>query len=197
MIIGLDIDDTITDTFAIMLACAEKFMIEDLKREININTATKVEDTTYVQTMHNWNKEDETKFFEKYYRAIIKDTIPYHYAVEIINKLKAEGHEIVLITARYDLPNVSAEEVTKEWLIKNNIQYDKLIVDAQNKGEIARENNIDIFVDDSIKNCISVANEGIKTYIMENKCNVDCNNSAVKRVYSWPHLENELRKEIR
>ena len=34
MIIGLDIDDTITDTFGVMFAYAEKFTIENLKREI-------------------------------------------------------------------------------------------------------------------------------------------------------------------
>ena len=32
MVIGLDIDDTITDTFGVMFAYSEKFTIENLKR---------------------------------------------------------------------------------------------------------------------------------------------------------------------
>ena len=36
MVIGLDIDDTITDTLAVMMAYAQKFTIEDLGREIDI-----------------------------------------------------------------------------------------------------------------------------------------------------------------
>ena len=197
MIIGLDIDDTITDTFGVMFAYAEKFMLEDLKRDIQINPTTDVADTGYVQALHAWNREDELRFFNKYYKNLIDETVPYHFAVETINKLKEEGHKIILITARFDTDNVFVEEPTKAWLEKHNIKYDKLIIDAQNKGEVAAENNIDLFVDDSIKNCISVANKGIKTYIMENKCNVECNHSNVKRVYSWPHLESELRKEIK
>ena len=100
-------------------------------------------------------------------------------------------------TARFDTENVQVEEITKAWLNKHGIKYDKLIVDAQNKGDIAKENNIDLFVDDSIINCISVANKGIKSYIMENRCNIECNHPDVKRVYSWPHLEQEIRKEIK
>ena len=196
MIIGLDIDDTITDTFGVMFAYAEKFMLEDLKREINIQQSTDVADTGYVQALHAWNREDELKFFTKYYKNLIEETIPYHFAVKTINKFKEEGHTIILITARFDTDEISVEAPTKAWLEKYNIKYDKLIINAQNKGEIAEQNNIDLFVDDSIKNCLSVANKGIKTYIMENKCNVQCNHPSVKRVYSWPHLESELRKEI-
>ncbi|MBO5398486.1 MAG: hypothetical protein J6A36_06150 [Clostridia bacterium] len=197
MVIGLDIDDTITDTFGVMFAYAEKFMIEDLKREINIKPSVDIADTGYVQALHNWNREDELKFFNKYYRNLIEETIPYHFAVETINKLKEEGNTIILITARFDTENVQVEEITKAWLKKYGIKYDKLIIDAQNKGDIAKENNIDVFVDDSIINCISVAKKGIKSYIMENRCNIECNHPDVKRVYSWPHLEQEIRKEIK
>ena len=53
--------------------------------------------------MHGWNNEDELKFFKKYYQTIVEKTTPYFLAVDIINKLKEEGHKIVLITARFDM----------------------------------------------------------------------------------------------
>ena len=77
------------------------------------------------------------------------------------------------------------------------MHYDKLIVKAQNKGEVAEQNNVDVFVDDSLKNCLSVASKGIKTFIMDNRCNANSNSELVSRVYTWPHLEQEIRKEIR
>lgn len=201
MVIGLDIDDTITDTFGVMFAYAEKFTIENLKREIKVEHVDDVTNTDYVQAMHGWNNEDELKFFKKYYQTIVEKTTPYFLAVDIINKLKGEGHKIVLITARFDMTTddgfFDVEAATKKWLQKHGIHYDKLIINAQNKGEVAEQNNVDIFVDDSLKNCLSVASKGIKTFIMDNRCNANSNSELVSRVYTWPHLEQEIRKEIR
>lgn len=201
MVIGLDIDDTITNTLEVLFAYAEKFIIEDLKREIDIKRIDNMANIEYIQAMHGWNREDELKFFKKYFNTLIEETTPFYFAVQTINKLKEEGHEIVLITARFDelLDDgyFDAKEVTKKWLNKHGIKYDKLIVNAQNKGEIAEENNVDVFVDDSLKNCLSVASKGIKTFIMDNRYNTNINSKDVTRVYSWPHLEHEIRKEIR
>ena len=202
MVIGLDIDDTITDTLAVMMAYAQKFTIEDLGREIDIKEISNNRlDIDYVQDIHAWSREEELKFFWKYYRQMIEQTTPFFFAKEIISKLKEEGHAIILITARWDEVVedglAPAKEITETWLKKHGIEYDKLIVNAQNKGEIAKENNVDVFVDDSLKNCISAASKGIKTFIMDNRCNANSNAEGVTRVFSWPHLEHEIRKEIK
>lgn len=202
MVIGLDIDDTIADTMGIMLPYAEKFTLEDLGRQIKMGAISgDMMDPYYVQNMHEWSKEDEVRFFSKYYRVMLEKTTPFFFAVEIINQLKKEGHKIVLITARWNTVTdegfLDVEKITTKWLEKHGIKYDKLIVDAQNKGEVALENNVDVFVDDSLKNCISVSNKGIKTYIMDNRCNSGSNVDGITRVFSWPHLEHEIRKEIK
>lgn len=202
MIIGLDIDDTITDTLSVMLAYAEKFTLEDLGREIEIKEiSSDMLDPYYVQTLHSWNKEEELKFFQKYYKNMVEETMPFFFAVDIINKLRAEGHKIVLITARWDEITdyglLEADKVTTAWLKKHGIEYDKLIVNAGNKGEAAEAEKVDVFVDDSLKNCLSVVSKGIKTFIMDNRCNTNSNAEGITRVFSWPHLEHEIRKEIK
>ncbi len=202
MVIGLDIDDTITDTLAVMMAYAQKFTIEDLGREIEIKEiANNRLDIDYVLVIHVWSFEVVLKFFRRYYRRMIEQTTPFFFAKEIISKLRAEGHKIILITARWDEVVedgiAPAREVTEAWLEKHGIEYDKLIVNAGNKGEIAKENNVDVFVDDSLKNCISVASKGIKAFIMDNRCNANSNANGITRVFSWPHLEHEIRKEIK
>lgn len=43
-------------------------------------------------------------------------------------------------------------ELCKRYLSKYNIKYDKLIVDAYDKGSICKRENIDVFIDDSVRN---------------------------------------------
>lgn len=197
MIIGFDIDDTITDTFGIMFGCAQKYTIEELKRDAKVDFSKDYSNHNYIQRMHNWSEEETDDFFSKYYKKIIDETRPFPFAVEIINKLKEEGNKIVLISVRWDFNNYNMRKLTEEWLEANNIKYDKLEIGISDKKKVALENNLDIFVDDSFENCKAVSSCGIKTYIMDSRCNKNLEDSKVERVFSWPNLDHELRKEIK
>ncbi len=197
MVIGLDIDDTITDTFGVMFGYGQKYTIEELKRSAEPVKTAGFTNHFYCQEMHGWTEEESEKFFEKYYSDIINNTEPFMFAIETIRKFKQAGHKIVLITARWDFGDVSVREVTEKWLEQQQIPYDVLVVNAKTKQEAALENKLDIFVDDSFENCKSVSNVGIKTYIMDTRYNKGLEDEKIKRVYSWPHLEQELRKEIK
>ena len=66
MRIGIDIDDTISNTYDILFNYAQKYTIEDIKKEIkqvNRNAITHM----YTTTFHNWSKEEERNFFDRYY----------------------------------------------------------------------------------------------------------------------------------
>lgn len=196
MNIGFDIDDTITDTFGVMFAYGQKYTIEDLGKCANLKKTSGFTNHLYCQTMHGWNKEETDNFFKKYYKSILTETEPFMFAIETIKKLKKEGHKIILITARWDFGDVVVKDLTEKWLKEKEIPYDVLLVNAGTKKEAAMQNKLDVFVDDSFENCVSVAEIGIKTYIMDSRYNKELEDSRIKRVYSWPHLEQELRKEI-
>ena len=68
---------------------------------------------------------------------------------------KEEGNEIIFITARFSNSdfNIDVENITKYWLLQNDIPYDKLIINANEKQKVAIEEKIDVFLDDSIRNC--------------------------------------------
>lgn len=53
--------------------------------------------------------------------------------------------------------------------------------------------NIEVFIDDSMKNCNQLSESGIKTYVFDTRINenIECD-SKIKRVYSWLHLNQEL-----
>ncbi len=191
MNIGIDIDDTITNTYDVLFNYAQHYTIYDMGKEIK-NVNRNILTHQYTRTFHNWNDKEDKNFLDKYYEKTMKKVEPKMYAVESIKKLKEEGNQIYLITARFPSDNFDIEETTKAWLNKYDIDYDKLILNSQNKVLAAKENNIDVFVDDSIKNCTEMANAGIKTYMMDTIVNKDFEGEQIERVYSWPHLYQKI-----
>ena len=191
MNIGIDIDDTIANTYDVLFNYAQNYTINDIGKEIkdvNRNIITHM----YCTNFHNWNKEEDKEFLDKYYEKTVLKVQPKMYAVENIKRLKESGDKIYLITARFLSDKFDVEKLTKDWLEKYGIPYDKLILNSQNKVIAAKENDIDIFVDDSIKNCTEMAHVGIKTYMMDTIINKNFENKNIERVYSWPHLYQKI-----
>lgn len=194
MIIGIDIDDTITDTYACLFPYAQRYTIEELGKEIeNVNSSFTTH--MYFSNFHKWSQKEEEDFLDKYYEVCLRSVEPKMFAREIINRLKQEGNIIILITARFLSDKFDVKEATQKWLKENNIEYDKLILDAQDKVKFAKENKVDVFIDDSVENCRSMAEAQIETYMMDTIVNKNDKNDKVKRVYSWPHLYQEINKK--
>ena len=129
----------------------------------------------------------------KYYEKMMGIVKPKLNAVEIINKWKEEGNNIYIITARFPSENFDIKAKTEEWLKKYGIKYDKLLLNVENKAQAAKDYNIEVFIDDSMKNCNQLSESGIKTYVFDTRINenIECD-SKIKRVYSWLHLNQEL-----
>ena len=196
MNIGIDIDDTISETFETLLPYSQKYTIENLKRNSNIDLRGDISNHFYIVYVNGWNEQEATIFWEKYYAEILRELNIKKFAAEVINKLKEEGHKIYLITARWDMRADNVKEITEQWLNENNVQYDELILNASNKLKIAKDNNIDVFVDDSFNNCKSIAdNTKAKVYLMNTKMNENLNDKNIKRVYSWPEVYNLLNQK--
>lgn len=194
MIIGIDIDDTITDTYEVMMSYAAEYTAKVLKKEPILNEKTNCDNHFYMRDLNDWKDGEDYKFLEKYYENIIINVKPKTLALEYLNKLHEEGNKIVLITARWEANNFDVRKTTEEWIKKNNIPCDKLIINAENKLVAAKQENIDIFIDDSYKNCKMVSESGIKTYIMDTRVNRGLEDKNIKRVFSWPHLYYLLKK---
>lgn len=191
MIIGIDIDDTISDTYAYIFPYAQKYMVEDLGKKIedgDRNSKTHM----YVEKFHKWTEEEGKRFLAKYYEKILQNVQPKSFAIETINQLKQEGHKIILITARFPSEKFDVKELTLKWLKGNKIDYDELIINAQDKVEVAKNKKIDIFIDDSIHNCEKMTKAQIKTFMMDTIINLNYKNEKIKRIYSWPHLYQEI-----
>ena len=88
------------------------------------------------------------------------------------------------------MKNFDNREVTLKWLKDNNVPFDELVLDTPSKLEFVKENNIDLFIDDSFKNCKDIANNTDTTvFLMNTVPNEEFVDKKVKRVYSWPEID--------
>lgn len=196
MNIGIDIDDTISETFETLLPYSQKYTVEDLKRKSKIQMDNNSSNHFYIVYMNGWSEQEAVNFWDKYYGEILRNLNIKAFARDVIKKLKEEGHKIYLITARWDMPNDNIEEITKKWLSDKDVEYDELIINASDKLQIAKEKKIDIFIDDSFKNCKDIANNtDAKVYIMNSSVNGKLEDEKIRRVFSWPEIYDLINRE--
>lgn len=140
------------------------------------------------QKLFNFNYEELKYFLGTIQEEITDNAIPRENCVEVINKLHNDGNEIYIITARDKEFHEDPYLQSKEFLDKNSIYYDKLIVNARNKAMACIENNIDLLIDDSISNCLNSDNFGIDTITIGNK-----NNRGIKNVDNWEEIYDYIK----
>lgn len=193
MIIGIDIDDTIADTCEIMLNYAQEYTIDVLKREPILKEGS-CNTHFYVQYLHGWEPGEDIEFLDENYEKIIRETVPKTLAVKYLQKLHDDGHKLVLITARWETDKFDVKTATQDWVKKNNVPCDKLIINAENKLIAAKQENVDLFIDDSFSNCKMVSESGIKTFLMDTRSNAGFKDEKIERVFSWPHIYMKVKE---
>ncbi len=184
MKIGIDIDDTMADTFDYLIP----YIAEFFKMDINYLKANHISYCNLPKEM----KERELEFAKKYYDKVIPNTPFKPKVAEYINKIKDLGHEIIIITARDKTLYTNEYKTTIEELNNNNINYDKLICDFD-KAKICKIEKIDLFIDDSIFNCSRVNALGIKTLLFNSKGNLK-DKTNLDRIDSWKDIYEKIKQ---
>ena len=189
MNIGIDIDDTIAKTTEEVEIYAKNYIEKDLKRKFQKNEDG-VLNPMWASAVYGRNKEEDEKFWEMYYEEIMRNLQPKENAVETINKLH-KNNKIIIITARWDKENNIIEQITKKWLEENKIEYDKIFLGHEDKRAIIKENNVDIFIDDSFKTCKLVSEMNVKTLMMDSERNQQMEDDKIERVFTWKEIEQK------
>lgn len=181
MNIGIDIDNVISNFDEELL---KEYLIHD--KELR-NTGVINENAEYIRKgMFDWTDDEEKTFYKENIERIAKNLNAIKGAKEYIEKLHEDGHLIYIITGRDNGEYSEPYKMTKEWLDKNYIYYDSLILtdayDKHAKAEKCLENNIDIMIDDSVSICNNCIENGITTVLMDKTFN---RYSNLQRVKSW------------
>ena len=173
----------------------KKYVEQELNRKLDLNLSSKTDYYNIIEK-YDLSRKEAKLFWMQYYIPMLENVIPKQSAVEIINKIKNKGNKIILITARIDDEIVDARAITEKWLKENKISYDKLIINSHNKLEIAQRENIDIFIDDSIRNCEMVSSGSIKTYMMTTENNKYYENNNIVKVNSWDEFYENIKEVV-
>ena len=189
MRIGIDIDNTITDTLPVLKQYCKKYNDEVVKRNLPMN-----EKGFATTNLYDWTEEEEGGFCRKYLEeAVMKATIKQN-ADKIIRKLKEEGNTIYIITARLKHHFREPYKITEKFLRENGIVYDELMVGITNKKQCCIDKNIDIMLDDEPQN-ISTISQTIPVIVFEAIHNEECNGNNIIKVKNWNEAY-EIIKEI-
>ena len=187
--IGLDIDDTICNTNFVLMKYAIEFNKEHgNKPMLKYNTNNFGE-------VYGWSDEEVYTFFRTYYLDALREIEPKFGVKEVLAKLREEGYEIVFITVRNDRECAGvgeARRITLEWFKKYGIPFDELHVDIYDKKTFCEENNIDIFMDDSVRTVSKVKETGIDTFIAMNDFNLDFVDDKITNIYSMEDFYNKV-----
>jgi len=194
MNIGIDIDDTIVNTYEPMKKYADMFDINVLGNTgANTEELGMIDHGHYLEVIYNWDRKIKFDYFDTYYKNVLEECTMLPNAKEIIQKLYNEGNNIFFVTARVSkVKNCNTEELTKKTLKNNDIPYNKLIIDADDKAKYCKENGIDVFIDDSYATCKSIKENGVKVYLMTTKVNCNLDTEDIERVKDWKEIYEKI-----
>lgn len=193
MRIGIDIDGVLTDIEQWQLDYGSKFYFEKYGKEIQNNEG--YETTEIFKVDSKLDDEFWTEYFKDY--SINVDVRKF--ASEVIKKLKQDGNEIYIITARGSFLSHSAnvmlfeenKKIVLEWLRKNEIEYDKIIFSPEDKLSICLENNIDVMVEDKVDNINKISTR-IPVICFHAGYNKNCKDNNIFRCYSWYDIYSKI-----
>mgnify|MGYP001105610119 CR=1 FL=1 len=171
MRIGIDIDDVITDTSSSIRKYIDK---SDNKGHIYNHIEEVMRGEMPTQEIKNFYKDNSINIFRD--AEVKKD------ASGVIKNLMDEGNEVFIITSRGEVKFSGSEQLTLDYLKAHNINYTKIIF---------KENSIDLMVDDSVKFCVDIVNNNMKSILFTSVVNKN-EIVEVPRVSSWLELQKEL-----
>ena len=95
MKIGIDIDGVILDYERVLKTYGDLYDFIELKKDGIINR-----NEHYLRNRYNWTEEERMNFINKYFLKLSRQTNLIPGAKDVINMLKNEGHELIVISAR-------------------------------------------------------------------------------------------------
>lgn len=115
------------------------------------------------------------------------------YADKVLQKLKEDGNNIYFITARLtNINNCNTKKITENTLKENNIPYDRLIINASDKLKVCKEEEIELFIEDSYDTCKELTENGIKIILMTTKMNQQIESGNIPRVHNWDEVYEKV-----
>jgi uncharacterized protein len=189
MNIGIDIDNTITHTRELILDYVQIFAREnDLITKVDLNHYS-------LERSLSWDTDLIIRFLSTYLTDIYQHVAPKPHALDVIRALH-QHHSIILITSRNQRDQI-IKSVTLEWLSRNQVEYDKLIMNNTanmhhfSKLESCLDNNIDVMIEDH--HDLSLELSGFMPVVMfDYPYNTHLKANNITRVRNWLEVKTVI-----
>lgn len=189
MRIGIDIDGVILDYMNIVRAYAELYDFEELKKDGVINR-----EGMKVKNRYDWTKEELDVFAKRYFVSLTKKTPFNPLAIDIIKRLKSEGHKLYIITNR-GIVNEESIEIVMDMFKEKGLVFDDYFWKVTDKVAVCLENNIDIMIDDSTEIIETMINNGIYgLYFREKGSRILPDNKLLFDVDNWGEIYRYIKR---
>lgn len=163
MRIGIDIDGVILDFERTLKTYAELYNYLYLK-----DGGVKHPEEQYLRDRYEWNDEVRMDFANKYFVKLTKMSSLIPGAKDVIEMLKRDGHELIIISARGGTikeMRAAAEEIFE----REGLSFDETYWQREDKLETAKEAKIDIMIDDTDKVCRHLSSNKIRCLYFRDK----------------------------
>ena len=189
MKIGIDIDGVILDYERVLKTYGDLYDFIELKKDGIINR-----NEHYLRNRYDWTEEERMNFINKYFLKLSKQTSLIPGAKDVINMLQKEGNELIIISARggmiEEMKDVAIEKFNEE-----GISFNKYYWKQEDKLEVAKNEKIDVMIDDSYDVCKKLSSNGIKTiYFRDKDMKVLEQNDSLKEVSNWGEIYRYLNE---
>lgn len=183
MRIGIDIDNVLSNFNEVLL---KDYINHD--KELRNNGI--INNNVYIRKMFDWSEDEEKEYYKENIERLANFFEPITDCSKYIKKLKDNENYICIISGRDNGEYSDPYNMTKEWLKKYDIEYDKLILtnayNHQEKADICMKENIDIMIDDSINVCIKCSENNIKSLLFNTEYNK--NETRFTRINNWKEI---------
>lgn len=192
-IIGIDLDDVLMDFCGPICAFHNSISGTSFTRDdlwsYNLDESWKCSE-----------EESRKRVFDYYHSDNHKRALPVSGAVSAIENL-SKNNTLVIVTARPDV----VSELTCAWI---NTHFPKRFTsihfanyyhgDAtrkRKKSDVCKELGVDLFIEDSLENALSIAENGTPVLLLDSPWNKKKDlPESITRVYSWSEIETKLAK---
>lgn len=183
MKIGIDIDGVILNSEELFRIKGELYDLLKLHKKGVINKKGFLNSERY-----DWTNEELENFREKYFIEGTKEAPLMPGVKEVLELLRNDGHELIIITAR-GLTVKGMKEAGEKKLDESNLKFDKYYWSIENKLDVCIKENIDVMIDDKASICKQISENKIKSLYFRN-VNIEIlqENDYLKEVNNWGEI---------
>lgn len=194
MNIGIDTDGVLTDLYAYNYSIGKRV----LKREPDNPTGYDI------RAMYGLSEKQEFLIGLKYFFKYCKKWPPREGAVEVIERLNAEGHQLYEITARKFVTKKTllgkySRHLLKKWYKRNGMHFAEIILCSEEHSPEEKlagciRSGTKIMIEDKPDVAELLNRNNIRVLLFDAPYNQETKGENIVRVCSWAEVEKVIKR---